>query len=97
MHKAGLKLPWMGRLIVTMNDDPESLRMVLDLGVSNLDKLMLLRAERTFDSFSDDEYVANELPHLCAYLRDHWKAIRPTEGIRFGVKPYHHPNRSDDS
>lgn len=93
MYREGIKVPWLGRLIVTMNDDPESLQMLPSTEINLLDKIMLLRAHMTdLDPFPSDEEVAAELPHLCAWLRD--MPLDPAIWIkgRFGIKAYHDPD-----
>lgn len=85
--------PWVGRLVVTLNDDPQSFASMINLDKSNLDKIMLFKvANRDFQFPSEREITATinrELPYFCRWLKD-WT---PPEGVlernRFGVKPYH--------
>lgn len=94
MYSSGFDIEWLGRLVVTLNDDPESLRVVPQIDISILDKIMLLKMRRpSFDGWEmSDEEIERELPYLGAFLRDftppeHTRPDRP----RFGVQPYHHP------
>ena len=92
MHKEGVRMPWNGRLVVTMNDDPDSIRMLPSGEGSMLDKYILLHARATYDQFPSDEAVRPELPHMCAYLRDMPDDPAVMVGGRFGVIAYHHPD-----
>lgn len=94
MYSSGHDIEWLGRLVVTLNDDPESLRVVPQIDISILDKIMLLKMRRpSFDGWEmTDEEIGRELPYLGAFLRDfdppeYTRPDRP----RFGVQPYHHP------
>lgn len=92
-------LQWAGRVYITCNLDPHSLRShVPDLDVSNRDKVMLFRAtEEVKADFRRDEshleIVRRELPHFCRWLYDHV----PDEEVlavgknmnRFGVTSYY--------
>lgn len=95
MYREGVRMPWTGRLIVTMNGDPESLRLMPSTELSLMDKIMLLKGNSTFSDFPSDESVAEELPHFCAYLRDLTKDPSIWVGGRFGIMPYHQPELLD--
>lgn len=91
MYREGVNLPWNGRILITMNLDPESLRMVPNMEISNLEKLLLLKGRAAgMDRFPTDEEIRVELPHYGAWLRDY---VIPAElaSERFGVKHWHHP------
>jgi hypothetical protein len=91
--KKAVNMPWRGRLIVTLNNDPESIQMLPTIEHSNLDKVIFLLAATTKADFSTGEAsVDRELPAFAAFLRD-W--VIPDDLIgdwRFGVKEYHHPD-----
>jgi hypothetical protein len=87
---------WTGRVIVTGNLDAESLRILPDLDVSILDKIMLFKAAATNREFPDrhelQETIAKELPYFAAWLTE----FEPPEECladrqRYGIKSYHHP------
>lgn len=86
-----------GRLIVTMNDDPESIQMLPQVEASMLDKVDLLRAGPAagISFIGAEEKVVQELPALAAYLMIHeapdWLLTRPDECVRFGHDSWHHP------
>lgn len=95
MHREGINLPWNGRILITMNLDPESLRMVPSMEISNLEKIVLLKGSPAgMDRFLTDEEIMLELPHYGAWLRDY---VIPDElaSERFGVKHWHHPDLFD--
>jgi hypothetical protein len=105
-HRKPVAIEWLGRILVTCNDDSESVRILPDLDMNNADKVIMLRAERGSGEFLDnvpsvpgqthDEYrqrkVAEDLPHFAAWLRD-WEPPKEVVGrSRFGVISYHHPD-----
>ena len=93
MHREGFRAPWFGRLTVTMNDDPDSLKMLPMTDISIKDKIMVLCALDTGfknGEWASSEQIDSELPFFAAYLRD----IEPNPEIwggRFGVKAYQDP------
>jgi hypothetical protein len=92
MYRAGVKMPWNGRLIVTMNDDPESIRLLPHGEGSMVDKYILLRAGATFEKFPDDAELLPELPHFAAWLRDMPCDPCVWIGGRFGILAYQQPD-----
>ena len=96
MYSSTYEVGWVGRLVVTMNDDPESLRVLPQTDIGGvLDKLSLLRVQKPsvpgWEMENDD--ILTELPCLAAFLRD-WvpPAYCVPHDPRFGVAPYHHPS-----
>lgn len=93
MHQCAVTVSWQGRIGITANVDPESLRsQLLDVDISLLDKLMLFRTARTPGvKFVDTkERIKQELPHFARWILeyqipDEWKP----EHNRFGVRCYH--------
>lgn len=94
----GGQTEWLGRVVITCNPDPESLRIIPSIEISNLDKLCLFRTSDKLDPalFTTPEEVqailGKELPYFCRWLLD-WPypdyVINRTN-TRFGVKAYHH-------
>lgn len=84
---------WQGRVVVTANDDEESLRIIPDLGISNRDKTMLFRTcRRPFEFPSSPEIEATlkrELPYFARFLLDFKIPAQCIGTARFGVKEYH--------
>jgi hypothetical protein len=87
-----LLLPWAGRVIVTCNADPESIRILPDTEMSLLDKINLFKirtARRDFRNAA--ERIQAELPFFARYLLDYQIPEHCQGEPRFGVKSYHHP------
>lgn len=94
MYHSGEDMEWIGRIVVTMNDDPESLRMLPETEINILDKIMLLKTKApNVDNWPNDAEIAAELPFFGAFLRD-WVVpdhCKPAANkSRFGVNPYKH-------
>lgn len=86
-----IMLPWAGRVVITCNADPESIRILPDVEMSILDKICLFRirtAERDFTDAAD--HIRTELPAFARFLRDHEPPPHCQGDVRFGVKCYHH-------
>jgi hypothetical protein len=88
---------WLGRVVVTANDDEESARIVPDLSISLLDKLMLFRSSK----LPSVEFPARaallaildaELPAFARWLLDFDIPAACQGTARFGVKAYHEPS-----
>ena len=91
-------LPWAGRVIITCNADPESIRILPDVEMSLLDKVMLFKIATAERDFVDAAArIRAELPLFARFLQDY--AI-PTECLgdaRFGVKCYHHADLLEEA
>ena len=88
---------WLGRVIVTANDDEESARIVPDLSISLLDKLHLFRsARKAAVEFPDRAtllgILEKELPSFARFLLDYRIPERCVGASRYGVKAYHEPS-----
>jgi hypothetical protein len=79
---------WKGRLSVTLNDDPVSMRLLPDLDMSVVDKLMVLKCN-AFNDFDETTpaKIALELPYFARWLLSH-KVPKALHEPRFGVKAY---------
>lgn len=88
------RVDWLGRVGLTTNDDEESARIVPDLSISILDKLMIfLASSRPGVVFPPRaellSILARELPFFARYLLD-YKIPEHCRGTnRFGVVAYH--------
>ncbi len=82
---------WNGRVVVTCNTDPESIRILPDVDLSNRDKINLFRvADRDTFTFPRDvaSIIATELPFFLRWLLD-WQPPDAVVGdTRYGVKTY---------
>lgn len=85
---------WLGRVLVTANDDEQSARIVPDMSMSNREKFFLLHAAKTPSVLFPDRrgcklILKNELPHLARFLLD-FKIPEHCQGSsRFGIQHYH--------
>lgn len=94
MYGSGRDVEWVGRVVITMNDDPESLRILPQTDINIIDKIMLLmmKSQPGPGWQMTDAQIAAELPFLGAFLRD-WTPpdyCVPADP-RFGVAAYAHP------
>jgi hypothetical protein len=86
-----LMLPWSGRVIITCNADPESIRILPDVEMSLLDKVMLFKVATVERDFTDAaDRIRAELPFFAGFLRDYEIPEHCRGDARFGVKCYHH-------
>lgn len=85
---------WQGRLMVSCNLDPESIRMLPDLDLSTREKVMLLRTHsvaqvKFLQPEEMSEMLKRELPYFARYLLDFQiPAHCLSDDPRFGVQPY---------
>ncbi len=95
MYGSGRDAEWLGRPVITMNDDPESLRILPQTDINILDKIMLVMMQKiTVPGWQmADDQIAAELPFFAAFLRD-WAAPGYCQATdpRFGVASYAHPD-----
>lgn len=88
------RVEWNGRVIVTLNDTPQSLRIIPNVDSSLEDKIVVLRfndSARTFPTKHELEAtILNELPYLLRWLVDTETSVDVTGGNRFGIKAYIH-------
>ncbi len=92
MYANPVTLPWEGRVVVTLNDDPESITMLPNIEQSMLDKVIFLKATKTSVEFKGaDAVVQSELSSFGAYLRFYEIPEALLGDFRFGLKAYHHP------
>jgi hypothetical protein len=85
---------WLGRVLITANADELSARIVPNLGLSILDKIMLFRgAVRPESNFPDRasciKIIRQEAPFLARFLLDYTIPDHCLGSSRFGVKSYH--------
>jgi len=99
-----LQVDWQGRVVVTLNGDEESARMLPDMERSLVDKIEMYLTEDTPtvdfpESGALRQIIDRELPYFARFLLD-WKTPehcvekRPngTVDYRFGgIKPWHDP------
>jgi hypothetical protein len=89
--KVDKTIEWNGRVVVTCNTDPESIRILPDVDLSNRDKINLFHvADR--DTFSFPRNVADiiqaELPFFLRWLLDWTPPDHVLGDSRYGVQTY---------
>jgi hypothetical protein len=88
------KAIWLGRVVVTLNADEESVRTLPDVDLSNADKIVMLSTvkERCWEFPANiEEILARELPYYCRWLLDTQTPAHLLSGGRFGIKAYADP------
>lgn len=86
---------WKGRVIMGLNDDPVSIKLLPDLDISNEDKLIVLQMHPWVDHPSTEYFdgiETEELPHFLAWLKrfvtpDCIKSTNSRYGIRSIIAP----------
>ena len=79
---------WRGRISITLNDDPVSMRLLPDLDMSIKDKLMIFKCSPDYDFKADTkDLIRAELPYFARWLLDH-DIPKTMRDVRFGVKAY---------
>tara|TARA_R100001510_G_C7656032_1_gene215631 strand:- start:3214 stop:5394 length:2181 start_codon:yes stop_codon:yes gene_type:complete len=85
-------LPWAGRIIVSLNDDANSMSVIPTLDSSNRDKLMAFKICQEEFKFPPKEklerIIQDEMPHFLAWLYDWKPPIQVLDDDRFGVKSF---------
>ena len=84
-------IEWNGRIVVTCNTDPESIRILPDVDLSNRDKINLFHvADRDTFTFPRNvaEIIISELPFFLRWLIDWTPPEHVLGDSRYGVKTY---------
>jgi hypothetical protein len=68
MRAVGFDMPWHGRLVISLNDDPESLQSLPSFSNSAEDKLLALVLAQNQWVPVEDAQLTEELPHFLAWL-----------------------------
>jgi hypothetical protein len=91
-----VSIPWTGRVILSLNEDANSLSVIPALDSSNKDKLMALRiSKKATSKFPSNDVVEDtinkELPYFAKWLME-WQMPKEIAGdSRFGVESYIDP------
>ena len=103
------EIPHLGRVMMTINPDSESLAIIPTLDNSFEDKVIMhyLRSDFKPHFFStlqeNEDRAMQELPYFLRWLLDVWgknglpDGVRDEQTPRFGVKAYHHPTLVEKS
>lgn len=94
-----ISIPWAGRAILSLNDDPNSMSVIPNLDSSNRDKIIAFRISATPFDFPDrktlETTIKKELPYYLAFLKGFKVPDEIQEDDRFGVKSFIDPTLSD--
>jgi hypothetical protein len=97
MYKESVRLPWLGRVVVLMNNDPESIRLLPSTEGSLMDKVCLFQVQKAFPGrkFPTDAVIRSEIPAFCSFLLEGkpWlESFVPDlfTDPRWGTKQFHH-------
>lgn len=91
-------VPWCGRLVITCNEDPESLKIFPDLTTTIKDKIMIFKLSKRaeFDFHALERTLEDELPYFGRWLLQ-WDSV--ADGVsdysRYGVVGFWHPDIVD--
>ena len=89
--KVDKTIEWNGRVVVTCNTDPESIRILPDVDLSNRDKINLFHvADRDTFTFPRDvaDIIQMELPFFLRWLLDWTPPDHVLGDSRYGVQTY---------
>lgn len=97
-----IELPFLGRICITCNLDPESLTILPAMDASFADKVSMFKIREDFHpkfhrtTHENEAMIEKELPYFLRWLLDWGEKEIPKEIVnkkhpRFGVKAYHHP------
>ncbi len=91
-YKSATGIYWSGRIIVTLNTDPDSLQLLPDIELSNRDKLSLFKtADEPMNDADGAAKAKAEMGALCSFLLN-WEIPEHCVGdARWGVRNYLHP------
>lgn len=92
---ARITVPWQGRMIVTLNDDPTSVGILPEVNSNTADKILFFRASPYDKRFPPnavlERIIADELPHFVEFLHQWEEPEEVLENSRMGVRSYFDP------
>ena len=97
-HQTPAMIPWFGRVLVTMNDDDNSMSVFPDFTSSVEDKISLFHAAPTKSEFANlfatlhekRKIIEQESAYFARYLIHHLEHMDPERrDARYGTKAYH--------
>jgi hypothetical protein len=95
-YQTPVMVQWLGRILGTANDDPESIAIIPDMALSNQDKICLfLTGKQESATFANEMdklgRTQQELPYLARYLLDFKFPPHCLGDSRYVVPVYHDP------
>jgi len=93
MYHSPVDVTWQGRVVVTLNDDPESLGMIPILDINIRDKLIILRLSSNPIQFPQnvEDVLDKELPSFARFLYDFQVPPNLAGNSRFGIASFIDP------
>ena len=90
--KSATGIFWSGRIMVTLNTDPDSLQLLPDIELSNRDKISLFKTtDEPLNDADGAKKAKAEMGALCSFLLN-WEIPEHCIGdARWGVRNYLHP------
>ena len=92
MYSNPVALPWQGRFVITINDNPAALESLPEVSQDLIDKLMFFRVQAPPQwkdrLYPSDDTIRAELPFFLGWLLAHEPDCK--SNARFGVESYHH-------
>lgn len=91
-----MRVPHIGRVVISLNEDVQSLSVVPALDVSNSDKILGFRISEEhrpefLPNIEMEDLIDKELPYFARFLLDWTPPECVTGSARYGVAPYLHP------
>ena len=93
-------IPWYGLMIMSCNEDPDSVSIIPDLDINIQDKVAMFRINdawqaRFLENVEQAALVRKELPFFLRWLVDVFvpdERVLTPEDTRYGIFPYKHPD-----
>ena len=90
------QVDWLGRLVVTLNDDPASVGLLPEVNSNTVDKLCFFASQTYGKEWPSNKVIETtldkELPFFCRWLLDWAPPADVIENSRVGVKSYFDPH-----
>ncbi len=94
-YKTRVQIEWIGRIVVTLNDDPTSIRMLPEVHSSMRDKVMFFRSQPFKGVWASNKEIethwAKEVPFYASNLLAFEVPKEIREQSRYGIKSYYDP------
>lgn len=98
-YRRDVSTVWNGRVVVTLNDDAQSLGVLPDLDISNQDKVMVLRCHEERQEFPTDaaKQIRAELPAFAHWLKNWTPPAHVISGGRYHVHGFLAPELEEEA
>jgi hypothetical protein len=97
--KDSVQVEWQGRILVTLNDDPGSVGMLMEVEANTRDKQMFFASQPYDGVFPPQDILeaelAKELPYYAHWLLNHKPPAEVLSDDRMGVRSYFDPHILD--